>query len=87
MKSFSKLVKAADRLHEFNFRQLSGTDRRYHVDVPDTRGNRIIFYMQKDGENHWRVTDLVPEWILHVEDELGEAIEQQEHLWMAGVKS
>lgn len=87
MKSFSKLVKAAERLHEFNFRQLTGAEKKYHVDVPDSRGNRIVFSMLKDGGDHWRVSEQLPEWIHQVEADLSQAIDQQEAVWITGRKS
>ena len=37
---FTRLIKAAGRLREFNFRKLP--DHLFHVDVSDERGNRII---------------------------------------------
>ena len=75
--SFSKLIKAAGRLHEFNFRQLSGTDKKYHVDVPDGRGNRIVFYMYKDDDG-WKTDDNIPSWILSAAQGLSEAIRLEE---------
>ena len=74
---FSNVIKAADRLHEFNFRRLSGSDSKYHVDVPDGRGNRIIFNMFKDTDG-WKTNDTLPNWITNIQNLLGDAIEQQE---------
>ena len=77
MKShFTKLVKAGERLREFNFRKLSSaSDNLYHVDVSDDRGNRLIFRMQKD-DGQWKIikTEL-PEWVFDVEENLHSAIE------------
>ena len=54
---FTKLIKAANRLREFNFRLLPGTSNSLlHVDVPDDRGNRIMFKMQK-ADNQWRIVE------------------------------
>ena len=42
---FTKLVKAGDRLREFNFRKFSDPANFIHVDVSDERGSRHIFKM------------------------------------------
>lgn len=76
---FTKLIKAADRLREFNFRRLpsNGYDL-FHVDVSDDRGNRLIFKMQKEGGNQWKIVDpVLPAWIYETEPRLNEAIEDQ----------
>ena len=75
---FSKVIKAGDRLYEFNFRQLSGSDKKYYVDVPDEKGNRIIFHMYKDEKGAWKTSEKLPLWVQNAEHELSEAIEQQE---------
>lgn len=64
-------------MREFNFRQLPGSDRKYYVDVPDGKGNRIIFYMYKD-ESGWKTSGNLPAWIQSAEAFLSDAIEQQE---------
>ncbi len=79
--TFTRLVKAADRLREFNFRKLSSdSDPLIHIDVPDDRGNRIVFRMQKENNNEWKiVNDNLPAWVsatekelnAHIVDELG----------------
>ncbi|MCU7550284.1 hypothetical protein OCK74_14270 [Chitinophagaceae bacterium LB-8] len=73
---FSKLVKSSDRLREFNFRKVGGASGGYfHVDVPDDRGNRIIFQMYKN-DGQWRIADeYVPNWIAALEDQFSEVIE------------
>lgn len=79
--AFTKLVKAADRLREYNFRRLPSTsDELFHVDVSDDRGNRIIFKMQRDASGSWRIleTDTVlPAWIVSSESRLHEVIEEE----------
>lgn len=75
--SFSKLIKANGRLHEFNFRRMPGTELRYHVDVPDSRGNRVIFYMFKE-ENAWKTSEKLPAWIDEAQQFLENAIEERE---------
>jgi hypothetical protein len=77
---FSRIIKAGDRQREFNFRRMpSGTDTRYEVDVPDDRGQRICFVMQRSPEGHW-TTDgpQLPEWVTAAETMLDGAI--REHL-------
>jgi hypothetical protein len=76
---FTKLVKAANRLREFNFRMLPGTSNSLlHVDVSDDRGNRIIFKMQKAENNHWRILEEgLPAWISSNENLLNEALAEE----------
>jgi hypothetical protein len=76
---FTKLVKTADRLREFNFRLLPGNSNSlFHVDVPDDRGNRIIFKMQKQDNNHWRIVEnQLPGWISDNEQRLNDLIEEE----------
>lgn len=78
MKShFTKLIKAGERLREFNFRKLSSANENlFHVDVSDDRGNRIVFRMQKE-DGQWKImNEDVAGWITHVEPELHTAIEE-----------
>jgi hypothetical protein len=76
---FTKLVKTADRLREFNFRLLPGSSNNlFHVDVPDDRGNRIVFKMQKQEGNNWRIVEQqLPNWISDNENRLNELIEEE----------
>jgi hypothetical protein len=76
---FSKVIKAGERQREFNFRQLSaGADMKYHVDVPDDKGNRIVFHMYKDAEGQWKTSaSVLPLWIHNAESILSEAIMEQ----------
>ena len=78
---FTKLVKAANRLREFNFRMLPGTSNSLlHVDVPDDRGNRIVFKMQKSDNNHWRILEEgLPVWISSNENLLNQALAEELH--------
>ncbi|WP_132052563.1 hypothetical protein [Pseudocnuella soli] len=77
---FSKIIKAGQRQREFNFRRLSaGPEARYHVDVNDDKGNRLIFNLIKDAGGQWKTTGTdLPEWVYGVESDLGSSIE--EHL-------
>jgi hypothetical protein len=73
---FTKLVKAGDRLREFNFRRLP-SDRVLSVDVSDERGSRHMFKMQKSDEEQWKIdAPNLPGWIYEAENQLGQAIEQ-----------
>ena len=76
---FTKLIKAAERLREFNFRKLpSPTNDLFHVDVSDDRGNRLIFKMQRESGGRWKIIeDILPAWIYDSETRLNEAIEEQ----------
>ena len=76
---FTRLIKAAERLREFNFRKLPSTGNElYHVDVSDDRGNRLIFKMQKEGGNQWKIIDdVLPAWVYETESRLNEALEDQ----------
>lgn len=78
-KHFTRLIKAASRLREFNFRKLPSTaGELYHVDVSDDRGNRLIFKMQREGGNQWKIVDeALPPWVYEIEPRLAEALEDQ----------
>ena len=75
---FSKLIKAGDRLREFNFRQASIHDgSRYAVDVPDDKGSRIIFSLYKNADGEWKIAaQLMPIWVHNAETDLANAIEE-----------
>ncbi len=75
---FTKLVKTTERLREFNFRMMPGTSNSLlNVDVPDDRGNRIQFKMQRE-DNNWRILDQnVPSWVLGNERPLNDAIGEE----------
>lgn len=75
---FSKVIKAGDRLREFNFRQASiNDDTRYTVDVPDDKGNRIMFSIYKNADAEWKIAaQLMPMWVHDAEPDLAIAIEE-----------
>ena len=79
---FSKVIKAGERQREFNFRKMSdGSDLKYHVDVPDDKGNRIIFQMLKNEEGRWEAsTPFLPAWIQGAEQILNDAIMEQSNV-------
>jgi hypothetical protein len=75
---FSKLIKAGDRLREFNFRQASlSDDTRYNVDVPDDKGGRIMFSLYRNADREWKIAaQLMPLWVHNAETDLANAIEE-----------
>jgi hypothetical protein len=76
---FTKLVKAGNRLREFNFRKLPApTGKSFHVDVSDERGSRFIFKMHKEQEDHWKIdNENLPNWIYEAEQQLADAIDNE----------
>lgn len=77
---FTRLMKVNGRLREFNFRKLGGANEGFFtVDVSDDRGNRIIFRMQKENDNTWKLvmTQPLPAWILEKEANFHELIEEE----------
>ena len=76
---FTKLVKADNRLREFNFRKInSAKEGLFTVDVSDDRGNRIIFNME-NIDNHWKIASqtTLPDWITRNENKFEELIEEE----------
>ena len=75
---FSKLLKTAGKLREFNFRRsASGGKILFFVDVTDDRSNRVFFQMEKANES-WKIQpQLLPDWILKNEDMFHEVIEEE----------
>src|SRR5664279_6028715 len=76
---FTKLIKAAGRLREFNFRKVNGLlEELFTVDVSDDRGNRIMFRMHKDG-NEWLIVadQPIPDWVRTSSSRFNEAIEEE----------
>ena len=76
---FTRLIKAKDKLREYNFRKLPGLSNLFHVDVSDDRGNRLIFKMQKTEDSRWKIMDeVLPLWVYDSEVKLNEAIEDED---------
>ena len=75
---FTRLVKIAHKLREFNFRKVpDAVDQLFHIDVADDRGNRIVFKVRKD-EGRWMITDpATPQWIAACEGRLHEVITEE----------
>ena len=75
---FTKVVKAGDRLREFNFRKLSVPENRIHIDVSDESGNRHIFTMERSETDQWTIGDKnLPVWIYEAEERLNAAIRDE----------
>ena len=79
--AFTRLVKAAERLREFNFRKTFNTSLShdvFHVDVSDDRGNRIMFTMLPEEGQHWRIREEgLPEWVSVAEPHLDNLIREE----------
>lgn len=75
---FSKLVKTDGRLREFNFRKSNPEGKpMFFVDVTDDRSNRIIFQMHKLSDA-WKIQpQLLPDWILKIENKFHQLIEEE----------
>jgi hypothetical protein len=75
---FSKVIKAGDRLREFNFKLASpNDDSRYIVDVPDDKGQRLMFSVYRNANGEWKVSSqLIPMWLYDSETAFSEAIEE-----------
>ena len=75
---FTRLVKIANRLREFNFRKVpDAVDQLFHIDVADDRGNRIVFKVRKE-EGRWHINNEgVPQWIAACEGTLHEVITEE----------
>jgi hypothetical protein len=76
---FTKVLKAEGRMREFNFRKPNGREQALTtVDVSDDRGHRIIFTMQKDDKEQWKIVPQpLPAWIMQLETKLSELIEEE----------
>ena len=74
---FTKLLKVEGRLREFNFRKLGGENEGiFTIDVVDDRGNRILFKVQKDDSQQWKIQpQQLPKWVMDVEPKLHEILE------------
>jgi len=73
---FTRLIKAGGRLREFNFRKLRQLEEEiFSVDTVDDRGNRILFYMRKDNNSNWSISQQpLPTWVVENESKLNEHI-------------
>jgi hypothetical protein len=74
--SFSRIIKLGDRLREFNFRKVPGTNN-YTVNVTDDKGQRILFTLRKNVEGSWMMEGVnLPLWLQFSESRLGGEIEE-----------
>jgi len=76
---FTRLIKAGGRLREFNFRKMRQFEEEvFSVDTVDDRGNRIVFYMRKNNNSNWSITQQVlPVWVTENEDKLSAEIDDE----------
>lgn len=75
---FTSLVKAGGRLREFNFRKMKRNEESiFSVDTVDDRGNRLIFFMQKENGTWTLQPQALPVWITENEQMLGNEIETE----------
>ena len=74
---FTKVLKAEGRMREFNFRKPNGREAApATVDVSDDRGHRIVFPRDIVGRA-WKILPPgLPDWMMHLEDELSELLEE-----------
>ncbi len=74
--SFSKVIKLGDRLREFNFRRIPGSDN-YSINVSDDKGQRILFNLIKTSERNWVIEGQnLPLWLQFSESVLSTAIDE-----------
>jgi hypothetical protein len=74
--SFSKIIKLGDRLREFNFRKIPGSDN-YTVNVTDDKGQRILFTLLKTTEKNWIIEGAnLPAWLQFSESTLVSVVEE-----------
>jgi len=73
---FNKIIHG----RQFNFQPLQiGAETGYHVDVKDEEGTRWEFRMFPTEEMHVKIEgEKLPPWILNLETELSQAIDQHE---------
>lgn len=75
---FTRVIKAAGRMREFNFRKPNGREQALcTVDVSDDRGYRIVFSMQQE-EGSWKIVpQSLPVWIVQLETTLSRLIDEE----------
>jgi hypothetical protein len=76
---FTRVIKAHQRLREFNFLKHNTEPYSYFsVDTVDDRGNRITFRMF-DSNGKWRIKEVpvIPEWIYEEEPKLHNVIMEE----------
>lgn len=82
---FTRLLKAGDKIREFNFLQLGSMPKDlYEIDVVDDRGIRTMFRMSnKSGA--WKIIIrknsrlTIPDWVLSVEEDLRYILDSETH--------
>ncbi|MEI6948887.1 hypothetical protein V9K67_16995 [Paraflavisolibacter sp. H34] len=77
--AFTIILKAGNRLREFNFTRTNQTAQgSYAVDVVH-EDNRIYFHMNKKGPEEWEFIypNLAPDWLVEAKQKLEAAIEEK----------
>jgi hypothetical protein len=71
------LIKAGDRVREFNFRRPTrSSDETYYIDVADEKGERYKFSMALVNDE-WKLPESkLPPWIKSIEKKLEEVIKE-----------
>ena len=77
--AFSKIVKAGNKLREFNFTQASyGLDMSFDIDVVANNEERITFRMVKNTDEQWvLLSHNLPEWLENAQPQLADAINEE----------
>jgi hypothetical protein len=75
---FSLVVKAGDRLREFNFNKKHGESEPFvDVNVCNERGDRIFFRMEKKDAEWTILTQQLPPWLTQSEKNISKAVEEE----------
>ncbi|MGC4039012.1 MAG: hypothetical protein QM764_23845 [Chitinophagaceae bacterium] len=79
--AFSLIIRAVNRLREFNFRKRNQAE--YDCDVCNERGERIFFKIRK-SDGHWNIAgNDLPSWVVNSEDSICSALESQPEFELA----
>ncbi len=82
IRAFTIIVKAGDRLREFNFTRVDADKQPcYCVDVVNDRNTRINFYVREIESGQWEIFSdgALPEWVTAEKDKLEEALNKEAH--------
>lgn len=75
--SFSRIIRLGERLREFNFRKIPGTEN-FDINVTDDKGKRILFSLHKNNEGSWDIQGQnLPQWLQFSESRLVSAIDEE----------
>ena len=75
---FTRLFKVDGYLKEFNFRKFSFSRKdRVSIDTNDERGNRFMFFMEKEDKTWKILPQELPKWVPEQEHNFDEAIQEE----------